>query len=192
MGEQVHNSVRSLLKLEDNQMPCLRALTRTVIATAVLTALFVLSPPQAQANSLNGCGGFNFVDTLFKIRASVGSDSRTAFLLGKKWRIVYKYDEDERLFSCEYQLVDDAFKTASPEGCRDYADEVKAEIEKQRKITLLGIPPSVRLWEEIYRYPNGSEINVMFDWRDEQSGCVGNISYIKQQNDERKSNPVTF
>ena len=181
------------MEREDDQMPCLPALTRTATVTAALAVMFcLLHPPQAHANSLSGCGGFKFVDTLFKIRASVGSDYRTAFLLGKQWRIVYKYDEDERLRSCEYQLVDEAFKTASPESCRDYADEVKAELEKQRQITLLGAPPSVPLWEETYKYADGSEIRLVFDWRDQENGCSGNISYTKPQRGVRNTDPVTF
>ena len=182
----------SKLEEEDTEMRCSRALARPMIAVAAIALFLVLNPPLAQANSLTGCGGFKFVDTLFKIRAAIGSDHRFAFLLGKKWRIDYEYDEDERLFSCEFRLVDDAFKTANPEGCRDYAAEVKAEIERQRNITLLGIPESARLWEEIYKYPDGSEIEVFFDWREEQDGCLGQIRYVKQQNGVGHRDPVTF
>ena len=172
-------------------MTILRDSAKSLALSVVVGILLLCVPSAAQSKTLTGCGGFHFEDTNQKIRSNVGSDSRTAFLLGKEWLIVYNYDDDGRLFQCDYKMVDEAFKDASSDSCRTYALEVEAELERQRDIGLLGIQEAGSEWKETYRYPNGSVIKVSFEWGGGQH-CVGTISYIKQQKDDRRRDPVTF
>jgi hypothetical protein len=164
----------------------------SIIALTLVALVIVLAPAAARSKTLTGCGGYDFVDTLQTIRGEVGADYRTVFLLGKEWRILYKYDEDERLISCEYSLADEAFGQANAQSCQEYAREVESELEKQRKIVLLGFQETAGDWQETYRYPDSSEITVMFDWQDGQDQCVGRIEYIKQRTKERGGDAVTF